>query len=143
LAAALWLPFQLSPRPGVWVVRSLGRLMAEENEQQRKALERRVPAAVDRRLDLTYDPRDPDGRFDLFRPIEFEGELPTVIWVHGGAFIGGTKDDLRPYLALLASRGFIAIGIEYTTAMEAHYPTPVLQLGSALHHLRGRAAADY
>lgn len=94
-----------------------------------------VPEDVLATLDVVYDPEDPDGRLDVFRPADAVGALPTIVCVHGGGFVNGTKDMLDDYLAVLASHGFTAVCIEYTKAPEARYPVPVLQLNRALEFL--------
>ena len=77
--------------------------------------------------------------FDLVRPDGADGPLPVVVWVHGGAWISGDKRDVLPYLRLLAARGYAAVGLNYTVAPGAEYPTAVRQLNSALAHLVAHA----
>ncbi|MCS5733057.1 alpha/beta hydrolase [Herbiconiux daphne] len=60
---------------------------------------------------------------------------PVVVWIHGGAWISGSKADVLPYLKLLAVRGYAAVGLDYTIAPEATYPTALTQLNEALRHL--------
>jgi acetyl esterase/lipase len=62
-----------------------------------------------------------------------------VVWVHGGGFVGGTKDELADYFRLLASRGLTVVAIRYTLAPEAEFPTPVRQTLAALRHLEAHA----
>jgi len=94
-----------------------------------------VPANVIGAHDVIDDPADPDGRLDVFRPADADGSLPTVVCVHGGGFVNGTKEMLDDYLAVLASHGFTTVGIEYTKAPEGRYPLPVEQLNRALAFL--------
>ncbi len=63
------------------------------------------------------------------------GPLPTVVWVHGGGFVGGDKSGTRSFLEVLAGRGYTTVGVEYTYAPEAQYPTPLLEVSRALEHL--------
>lgn len=78
---------------------------------------------------------------DVFRPEGLEGPLPTVVWVHGGAWLSGTSADVAPYLRILATEGFTAVGLNYTLAPEAAYPTAVRQLNAALAHIVANADA--
>lgn len=94
-----------------------------------------VPADVTAVRDLVHDHDDPDGRLDLFHPADAVGGLPTIVCVHGGGFINGTKEMIDDYLAVLASHGFTTVGLEYTKAPEARYPRPVVQLNHALDFL--------
>ncbi|MEU4424004.1 alpha/beta hydrolase [Actinoplanes sp. NPDC024001] len=137
LVLAAWLAFRLSPWPMVLVIRHLPALSGEGiNERLQPA----VPSGIVSVLDERYDPADRDAYLDVFRPDSATGPLPTIVWVHGGAFIAGTRKDLRNYLRILAGRGFTTVGVEYSHAPERRYPTPVLQVAAALAYLRRNAA---
>ena len=69
-----------------------------------------------------------------------EAALPVVVWTHGGAFVGGSKEEIGGYVQMIADRAFAVIGIRYTLAPEGRYPTPIRQLLAALAHLQGHAA---
>jgi len=66
--------------------------------------------------------------------------LPTVVWIHGGAWISGDKENVDPYLRILASHGYTTISVNYTIAPEAIYPTAVVQLNDALAYIVEHAA---
>ena len=46
-------------------------------------------------LDIAYGSESPNQKLDIYLPDEGEGPFPTVIWAHGGAFIGGSKRDMQ------------------------------------------------
>ncbi|WP_285115258.1 alpha/beta hydrolase [Leifsonia sp. fls2-241-R2A-40a] len=79
--------------------------------------------------------------FDVFRPEGADGPLPTVVWVHGGAWLSGSSRDVEPYLRILAAEGFTAIGLNYTLAPEAAYPTALRQVNAALAHIIANAGS--
>ena len=76
-----------------------------------------------------------DELFDLYLPADRDGLLPLIIWVHGGAFVGGDKADVEFLARALAFEGYAVACINYSRAPEAKYPTPVLQTGTALDFL--------
>jgi acetyl esterase/lipase len=80
-----------------------------------------------------------DAVFDVFMPSQVHAPLPVVVWVHGGGFVAGSRADLYHYLQVLASRGFVAIAIDYTLAPTARFPTPVRQTNEALVYVRENA----
>jgi len=98
-------------------------------------------------LDLTYPSAHGDNTLDLYLPSGAAepypngvGEpLPVIIWVHGGAYVGGDKSDVRLYATALASEGYAVISMNYERAPEARYPTPIAQLGEVCAWVRANA----
>ncbi len=66
--------------------------------------------------------------------------MPTVVWMPGGAWVAGGKDDWAPYFMTLAEQGFAVVGIDYERAPASSYPTPLHQLEAALDYVRQHAA---
>jgi acetyl esterase/lipase len=96
-----------------------------------------VLTGVTSRFDERYDMSDPDALLDVFYPSHFESatRLPTIVWVHGGGFIAGSKDNITGYLQALAAKNFAVVGVNYSLAPTRRYPTPVLQVNRALAFL--------
>jgi acetyl esterase/lipase len=61
------------------------------------------------------------------------------VWTHGGAWLGGSKDEIGGYLRMIAGAGFTVVGVRYSLAPEATYPTPIRQLMAALRYLSENA----
>jgi acetyl esterase len=61
------------------------------------------------------------------------------VWTHGGAFVGGSKEEIGGYLRIIAGAGFTVVGVRYSLAPEARHPTPTRQLLQALRHLEANA----
>jgi acetyl esterase/lipase len=91
--------------------------------------------------DVHYDAGEPDARLDVYFPsFVARGErLPTVIWIHGGAWISGRKDAAAHYFELLAGSGMTVIAVEYSRAPDARYPTPILQINDAIAYVQRHA----
>lgn len=106
------------------------------------ALAKHVPANVVTRLNERYDPADADAKLDVFVPASAETSgqaLTTVVWVHGGGFLSGSKDQIANYLKILAGRGYAVVGIGYSIAPGAKYPEPLRQLDRAIAFLQAEA----
>jgi acetyl esterase/lipase len=97
-----------------------------------------VPAGVDAVFDERYG-GSPDARLDVYFPAGAEGALPTVVWVHGGGFVGGRKEELEGWFRILAAHGFTVAGVEYSRAPRAVHPTPARQVAAALAYLQANA----
>lgn len=126
----------VTPWPSVMVIRSVfdaGAATASEK------LARHVPAGVTAQTGLSYDDRDPDARFDIYRPANVDPATPTIVWIHGGGFVSGRRQDITNYLKILSARGFVVVNLDYTIAPEATYPTPVRQVNRALAYLSANA----
>ena len=137
LATATVVAFVVSPWPSVLLI---GMAFAGNDAASENALERHVPPSLTVHNDLAYGD-GPDELLDLVLPADVPGQLPVVLWVHGGGFIGGSKDGVANYLKILAAQGFAVAGMNYSTAPGATYPTPVRQVAAALKFLADEGQA--
>lgn len=94
-----------------------------------------IRAQVDVQENLVYPSVETDNIFDLYKPKNATGMEPVIIWVHGGAFVGGDKADITEYSVLLAQRGFVVANMNYQRAPEANYPSQIIQVGELYSHL--------
>ena len=91
---------------------------------------------------ISYESNYKEGYLDIITPKEFEGELPVIFWVHGGAFLGGDKADITEYAVQIANEGYIVVNMNYELAPGAKYPTPLHQLNEAYTFI-AREAEEY
>jgi acetyl esterase/lipase len=132
--------FQLSPWPMALVLRLK---LDRGGDAVAGALEQYVPPGVAARLQQRYAD-DPAAYLDVFYPAAVENTdqaLPTVVWVHGGSWVSGSKDQVASYLRILAAKGFTTVGVDYALAPGETYPAPVRQVNAALGYLQQHAAA--
>jgi len=131
---AVVLAFVRSPWPATMVIRA-----AFERDAVKTAAETARFAPLDgvsEQLDVPYR----EGvTLDVFRPTDADGPLPTVVWIHGGAWISGSKSDVAPYLRILAAQGYTVVGLDYSVAPEKRYPIALRQLDRALAFLDAHA----
>jgi acetyl esterase/lipase len=131
---------RLSPWPAALAIRVV---FEAGGRQMNAALERFVPGAeVAGMLDERYTASDPDTRLDVFFPRELAGRAGarvTIVWIHGGAFVAGSKEEVRNYARILAAHGFTVAAVDYSLAPGSTYPTPVRQVNEALGYLAAHA----
>ncbi|MFE6964497.1 alpha/beta hydrolase [Agromyces sp. NPDC057679] len=129
----------LTPWPSALAIRGLFERGGAETaaEMRRHVPDTPLNALLDEHVG--GDP-DADMRYDVFSPADGGDEpLPTVVWVHGGAWISGSSTDVDPYLRILAGEGYTTVGLNYGLGPESTYPTAVHQLNDALLELDARA----
>lgn len=139
LAVAGFVVYQVSPWPSALIIR---RGFDQEGKKVSEALSRHVPSGVAARLNEHYDLNDGDAYLDVYYPTELDNTdrtLPTVVWIHGGAWVSGSKDLIANYLKIVAARGYTVIGVGYSIAPGKTYPTPLIQVNKALAYLNSNA----
>jgi acetyl esterase/lipase len=136
LAAAVWIAFQVSPWPNALLIRSA---FTKGSAQFSAALEKYVPANVTQVENQQYRKGDNDAFIDVFYPSNTTAPRTTIVWVHGGAWVSGNKDQVDNYMKILAGHGFTTVSVNYTIAPEKQYPTPIIQLNDALEYIQANA----
>lgn len=136
IVIAIMVAFQVSPWPSSLLIRHEFNKGAVATSD---ALEKHVPAGIGEVKNQQYELNN-DTFLDAYYP---EGqnrkELPVIVWVHGGAWISGNKNNVANYAKIVASHGFSTVSINYSIAPEKKYPTPIFQLNTALKYLQDNA----
>lgn len=129
------LAFRLSPWPTVAIIQYV---FAGGDAASEERLVKHVPAGIVSRTDIAYGP-GPSERLDVFHREDASAQ-PAVLWVHGGAWIAGSKQGVSNYLRVLAGEGYTTIAVEYSTGYGTVYPEPVRQVNAALGYVLAHAA---
>jgi len=129
------LAFRFSPWPSVAIIEYM---FSKGDTAFDVALLRHVPPGISARINIAYGD-DPVERLDVFQPEGTDQALPTIVWVHGGAWIAGSKEAVANYLKVLAGNSYTTVGIEYSTGFGSVYPKPVEQVNEALAYLVSHA----
>jgi acetyl esterase/lipase len=62
-------------------------------------------------------------RLDLYVP-KADAPLPVIVWVHGGAWLAGSKEGGGPALAFVA-KGYAVASINYRLSQHAVFPAQI------------------
>ncbi|HUB96854.1 MAG TPA: alpha/beta hydrolase, partial [Stellaceae bacterium] len=89
--------------------------------------------------DVAYG-TDPLQKLDIWRRNEARTATPIVLFVHGGGFLRGDKNDYDNVPAYFARHGFLGVNINYRLAPKATFPGATLDLGSAVAWVRANAS---
>lgn len=101
-----------------------------------------VPAGVRADRNMVYARAgDKELLIDLYRPEKQEGLLPVVLWVYGGAFRAGSKDDRQTAGATwLAQHGYAVAAFNYRLSQVAKFPAQTHDCKAAVRWLRANSA---
>ena len=78
-------------------------------------------------------------RMDLLLPAAASGPVPVVIWIHGGAWLFGSRlygAVTEPACRSLLERGLAVALVEYRLSGEAHFPACLHDVKAAVRWLR-------
>ncbi len=77
-------------------------------------------------------------RLDIFLPEKPAGRLPLIVWIHGGGWAWGSKEDC-PCVPLVA-KGYAVAAINYRFSQHALFPAQIEDCKAAIRWLRANAA---
>ncbi len=92
-------------------------------------------------LDVPYAGQSPSQVLDIYLPEEGDGPFPTYVFIHGGAYIAGDKQDVQFLLAADGiNRGYAVVSLEYRKAFESKAPNALYDVKAAIRFLKAHAA---
>ncbi len=102
---------------------------------------REVPDSVRAVKDITYVRRGAHAlQLDLYLPAQAKaGTVPGIVFVHGGGWRVGVRDNFAPMAIRMAQRGYAAATISYRLSPEAPYPAAVQDARAAVRWMRVHA----
>src|SRR5262249_24105348 len=74
-------------------------------------------------------------RLDLYVPAKADTPLPVIVWIHGGAWLGGSKDGGGPALPFVG-KGYAVASINYRLRQHAVFPAQIEDCKAAIRWLR-------
>jgi acetyl esterase/lipase len=77
---------------------------------------------------------------DLYRPETSRGPVPLIIWIHGGGWKNGSKENCLPLRIGFTQRGYAVASINYRLTGEAPFPAQIEDCKAAVRWLRAHAA---
>lgn len=79
-------------------------------------------------------------QLDLYLPVQARaGQVPGIVFVHGGGWRAGVRDNFAPMAIRMAERGYAAATISYRLSPEALYPAAVQDARAAVRWMRAHA----
>ena len=99
-------------------------IMASVSDYQRdKAIS--LPQGVTQYRNISYSSHGKWSLLDVYHPDGASEPLPTIVSIHGGGYVYGSKEIYRRYGMDMARRGFAFINFNYRLAPKWKFPTPL------------------
>lgn len=80
-------------------------------------------------------------KLDIYHRGDIDEPTPMLMFIHGGSWTKGNKDDYRRYLVDYAEKGYVTATVAYRFAQEAPFPAALEDVVCALQWLKANAAA--
>jgi acetyl esterase/lipase len=121
-----------------WLV-SLSVLLGIASSSQAQGLRPNLPDGSKAHRDLEYVRGGHERqRLDLYLPEKADRPLPVIVWVHGGAWLAGSKEGGGPALSFVR-RGYAVASINYRLSQHARFPAQIEDCKAAIRWLRANA----
>ena len=114
--------------------------MASKKSDARRDAAIELPEGVTQIRNISYGPHGDSNLLDVYYPQDAQGPLPTIISIHGGGYVYGTKEIYRRYCMDLAKRGFACVNFNYRLAPKWKFPTPLADANTVLQWVQMNAA---
>jgi acetyl esterase/lipase len=101
-----------------------------------------TPASVSVRKDISYGSTESRPlKLDLYSPQAADGPVPGLVFIHGGGWKAGKKEDYRIYGLTFAQKGYVVASVQYRLSGEAQYPAAIHDVKAAVRWMRSEAAS--
>jgi len=91
---------------------------------------------------VSYASTSSTQKLDIFLPSTGDGPFPIVIWIHGGAFKMGSKDNPQSKTAL-NNAGFAVVSINYRLSSESIWPAQLEDLKAVVTFLKTNSSTYF
>ena len=99
-----------------------------------------LPAGVTECRNISYGSHGKWNLLDVYYPEGTDKKLPTIVSIHGGGYIYGSKEIYRRYGMDMARRGFAFVNFNYRLAPKWCFPTPLADTNAVLTWVSKNAA---
>ena len=98
------------------------------------------PCDIERRVNMSYGEHGKWNSLDVYYPKGTDRPLPTIVNIHGGGYVYGSKNLYQHYCMNLAQRGFTVVNFNYRLVPKIAFPMPVIETNEVLKWMCAHAA---
>ena len=99
-----------------------------------------LPLGITECRNISYGSHGKWNLLDVYYPNGTREPLPTIVSIHGGGYVYGSKEIYRRYGMDMARRGFAFINFNYRLAPRWKFPTPLWDTNSVMEWVCRNAA---
>ena len=99
-----------------------------------------LPQCITQCRNISYGSHGKWNLLDVYYPDGTTEPLPTIVSIHGGGYVYGTKELYRRYGMDMARRGFAFVNFNYRLAPKWHFPAPLWDVNSVMEWVCKNAA---
>lgn len=99
-----------------------------------------LPEGVDECRNISYGSHGDWNLLDVYFPRGTKEPLPTIVSIHGGGYVYGSKEIYRRYGMDMAKRGFAFVNFNYRLAPKWKFPTPLWDTNTVMEWICKNAA---
>jgi acetyl esterase/lipase len=97
---------------------------------------------VRRESDIPYGPHGERNLLDVYYREDRPANAPVLLWIHGGAWITGHKQQQgQPLIQALVPRGWVCVAINYRLSPAATFPEHLIDAKRAIAWIREKIGA--
>ena len=91
-----------------------------------------LPEGITECRNISYGHYGKNSLLDVYYPKGTTEPMPTIVSIHGGGYVYGTKEIYRRYGMDMARRGFAFVNFNYRLAPKWKFPTPLADTNAVL-----------
>ena len=91
-----------------------------------------LPQGITECRNISYGSHGDSNLLDVYYPDGTTSPFPTIVSIHGGGYVYGTKEIYRRYGMDMARRGFAFVNFNYRLAPKWKFPTPLADTNAVL-----------
>ena len=99
-----------------------------------------IPEGVTECCNISYGSHGKYNLLDVYYPQGTKEPLPTIVSIHGGGYVYGSKEIYRRYGMDMAKRGFAFVNFNYRLAPKWKFPAPLWDTNSVMEWICRNAA---
>lgn len=98
-----------------------------------------LPRGITECRNISYGSHGDYSLLDVYYPNGTTAPMPTIVSIHGGGYVYGSKEIYRRYGMDMARRGFAFVNFNYRLAPKWKFPTPLADTNAVLEWISQNA----